>query len=113
MAPQPASRTRGPAGTRFATIEWFDTIDSTNTYLVARARGGAPDGLVAVADEQRAGRGRLGRTWWSPPGGSLLVSVLLRPAVGVERWPLLTTAAGVAAADALVALGDVPARMKW
>jgi BirA family biotin operon repressor/biotin-[acetyl-CoA-carboxylase] ligase len=113
MAAVPASQTRGPAGTRFRTIEWFDAIDSTNTHLVARARNGAPDGLVAVADEQHAGRGRLGRTWWSPPGGSLLVSVLLRPTVAIDRWPLLASAAGVAAAETLVALGDVPAQLKW
>lgn len=113
MAPATASRMRGPGGTRFTTIEWFATIDSTNAHLVARARDGAPDGVVAVADEQLAGRGRLGRAWWSPPGGSLLVSVLLRPAVEVDRWPLLAAAAGVAAVDVLVALADVPARLKW
>jgi BirA family biotin operon repressor/biotin-[acetyl-CoA-carboxylase] ligase len=66
--------------------------------------------LVAVADEQTAGRGRLGRTWVAPPGSALLVSVLLRPRVRAERVHLLTLAAALAAVDALP---DIDARVKW
>src|SRR3954452_22720658 len=49
-------------------VEWFSTLDSTNRYAVAAARDGEPHGLVVVADEQTAGRGRLGRVWEAPPG---------------------------------------------
>src|SRR5438105_4363779 len=103
----------GVPGTRFGTIEWYREVDSTNVQLLAHARDGAPDGLVMVADAQRAGRGRLGRSWTAPPGGSLLVSVLLRPVLPVELWPLLGSAAAVAAVDAVVIACDLPARVKW
>jgi BirA family biotin operon repressor/biotin-[acetyl-CoA-carboxylase] ligase len=97
-------------GTRFADVRWFDLVDSTNRYLLECAANGAPEGVVAVADEQSAGRGRLGRTWVAPPGAALLVSVLLRPNVPVERLHLVTLAAALAATDALP---DVGARVKW
>src|SRR5438477_312382 len=81
-------------------VRRFAEIDSTNRYLLDEARRGAPDGLVAVADHQTAGRGRLGRSWEAPPGSSLLVSVLLRPRLPVERLHLVTAALAVAAAGA-------------
>ena len=62
-------------------VRRFDEIDSTNAYLRREARLGAPEGTVAVAEHQSAGRGRLDRRWESPPGASLLVSVLFRPDV--------------------------------
>jgi BirA family biotin operon repressor/biotin-[acetyl-CoA-carboxylase] ligase len=97
-------------GTRFGDVRWFPVIDSTNRYLLDCAAAGAPEGVVAVADEQTAGRGRLGRTWVAPPGAALLVSVLLRPSLPPDRLHLVTLAAGLAALDALP---DVPARVKW
>src|SRR5689334_4563246 len=72
--------------TRFSQVEWFAEIDSTNRHLADAARSGAPDGLVAVADLQHAGRGRLGRVWSAPAGASLLVSVLARPRLPREAW---------------------------
>jgi BirA family transcriptional regulator, biotin operon repressor / biotin---[acetyl-CoA-carboxylase] ligase len=98
------------AGTRFANVHWFETVDSTNRYLLQQAAAGKPEGLVAVADEQSAGRGRLGRSWIAPPGAALLVSVLLRPALPVDRTHLVTLAAALAAIDALP---DAQARVKW
>ena len=98
------------AGTRFHDVHWFDVIDSTNRYLLDRAADGAQEGLVAVADEQTAGRGRLDRTWVAPPGAALLVSVLLRPALPPERLHLLTLATALAVIDALP---GVDARLKW
>ena len=89
------------AGTRFEDVRWFEVIDSTNRYLLQCAAAGAAEGVVAVADEQTAGRGRLGRTWVAPVGSALLVSVLLRPALPAERVHLATLAAGLAALDAL------------
>jgi BirA family biotin operon repressor/biotin-[acetyl-CoA-carboxylase] ligase len=101
----------GPAA--FTDVRWFAELDSTNRYLVDEARAGAPAGVVAVADHQTAGRGRLGRTWVAPPGASLLTSVLLRPRLPVEQRHLLVTAAGLAMAEAIEATTGVVAGMKW
>jgi BirA family biotin operon repressor/biotin-[acetyl-CoA-carboxylase] ligase len=100
-------------GTRFTDVRWFGGIDSTNRYVLAEAVRGAREGLVAVADEQTAGRGRLDRTWIALPGASLLVSVLLRPALAVDRLGMLTLAAGVAAIEAVESLTGASAALKW
>ncbi len=94
-------------------IRWFEEIDSTNTYLREQARLGAPAGLVAVADYQTAGRGRLDRRWESPPGTNLLASVLLRPALGPTELHLCTTAVGLSAIDACREVAGVEAVLKW
>ncbi|MEN3274172.1 MAG: BirA family transcriptional regulator [Actinomycetota bacterium] len=87
--------------------------DSTNRVVLEEARGGAAEGLVVVADHQTAGRGRLGRTWQAPPGASLLVTVLLRPALPPAEVHLVTIAAGLAAVDACDAVADVVPSLKW
>jgi BirA family transcriptional regulator, biotin operon repressor / biotin---[acetyl-CoA-carboxylase] ligase len=94
-------------------VRWFDEIDSTNTYLREQARQGAPEGLVAVADFQTAGRGRLDRRWESPRGANLLASVLLRPACGPEELHLCTGVVALAAADACRQEARVDASIKW
>lgn len=95
-------------------IHRFATIDSTNTWVMDQARSGAPEGLVAVAAEQSAGRGRLGRKWIAPPGGSLLMSVLLRPkSLPADRLHLATAAVAMAGADALALIADVTPSLKW
>src|SRR3984893_3974704 len=91
---------------------------STNVDLLARAAGDAagPEGQVLVAEEQTAGRGRLGRTWTSVPGAALTSSVLLRPAtVPAPRRGWLALLAGVAVASAVrsVTGGGVAAVLKW
>jgi len=91
-------------------VEWFATLDSTNRHALDAARAGAADGLVVVADEQTAGRGRLGRSWEAPPGSSLLVSVLLRRAGDPGRAVM---AAGVALAAAAEEVAGVEAGLKW
>jgi BirA family biotin operon repressor/biotin-[acetyl-CoA-carboxylase] ligase len=96
-----------PAG-RFSDVRWFAEVDSTNRVAADLVRAGAGDGLVIGADHQTAGRGRRGRTWESPAGASLLVSVVLRPVP-----PLVTLAAGLAASDACRAVAGVPAMLKW
>jgi BirA family biotin operon repressor/biotin-[acetyl-CoA-carboxylase] ligase len=101
------------AGTRFRAVQWFETIDSTNRYLVDAAAAGEASGLVAVADEQRAGRGRLGRTWIAPPGASLLTSVLLADALPAEQRHLVVVAAALAAIDAVDAHCGFRPRLKW
>ena len=95
------------------TICRFETVDSTNRWVLEAARSGAPDGLVAVADHQTGGRGRRGRTWAAPPGSSLLASVLVRPTVSVDRIHLLTMAGGLALADAVGAVAGFDASLKW
>jgi len=101
--------------TRFGDVRWFATVDSTNRYLLERAAQGEPEGVVAVADEQTAGRGRLGRSWTAPAGAALLVSALLRPPVSAERRHLVVLAAACALLDALDSLvGSLPAAgVKW
>jgi BirA family biotin operon repressor/biotin-[acetyl-CoA-carboxylase] ligase len=99
---------------RFADVRRFGSIDSTNRYLLDQARAGAPDGVVAVADHQTAGRGRLGRSWEAPPGANLLLSVLLRPALEPADRHLATTAVALAAVDAIGALGlEEAIGIKW
>jgi BirA family biotin operon repressor/biotin-[acetyl-CoA-carboxylase] ligase len=94
-------------------IEHFNEIDSTNTWLAARAVEGAPEGLVAIADFQSAGRGRLDRRWESPPGASLLCSILLRPDVGPDQLQLVVACVALAARAALVRLSGVRPSLKW
>jgi BirA family biotin operon repressor/biotin-[acetyl-CoA-carboxylase] ligase len=90
----------------------FAELDSTNRYLLAAAADGARDGLVAVADHQTAGRGRLDRRWEAPPGSSLLVSVLLRLPVGGDGFRLVM-AASVALAEAVETTAGIAAGLKW
>jgi BirA family biotin operon repressor/biotin-[acetyl-CoA-carboxylase] ligase len=94
-------------------VEEFASIDSTNTWLSERAARGAPEGLVAMAEFQSAGRGRLGRTWESPPRSSLLTSILLRPTVVEEDRHLATVIVALAARAALVRLCGVRPSLKW
>jgi BirA family biotin operon repressor/biotin-[acetyl-CoA-carboxylase] ligase len=99
--------------TRFAEVRWLAETDSTNRYLLDEARSGAPDGLVVVTDHQSAGRGRLGRTWTAPPGASLLVSVLLRPAIAPDERHLVVVAAAVAMAEAVAETTGIDTALKW
>lgn len=98
-------------GSRFADVRWVAGTGSTNADAMALARDGAPEGIVVVADHQRAGRGRRSRPWVAPPGGSLLVSVLLRPPARVAG--AVTMAAAVAMAEAVERLAGVAAGLKW
>jgi BirA family transcriptional regulator, biotin operon repressor / biotin---[acetyl-CoA-carboxylase] ligase len=104
-------------GARFSDVRRFDSIDSTNRFLLDEARAGAPAGVVAVADHQTAGRGRLGRTWEAPPGANLLLSVLLRPVLEPGDRHLTTTAVALAAVEAISAVTSpgaaVPVGIKW
>ena len=90
-------------------IQWFDSIDSTNSYAKQLASAGAPEGTVILAGHQTGGRGRLGRSFSSPAGMGIYLSVILRPNCLPEELMHLTCAAGVAAAQAV---GDA-AGIKW
>jgi BirA family biotin operon repressor/biotin-[acetyl-CoA-carboxylase] ligase len=94
-------------------IEVVDGTGSTNADLLARAQQGEAEGTVLAAEEQRAGRGRMGRTWTAPPRAALTFSLLLKPAVPPARrgWlPLLT---GVAVAAAVTRATGVETGLKW
>jgi BirA family transcriptional regulator, biotin operon repressor / biotin---[acetyl-CoA-carboxylase] ligase len=103
----------------FQPVEVAATLPSTMARAAELAAGGAPEGTTVVADEQLAGRGRLGRGWVAPPGTSLLFTVVLRPGLSPAQAWLVVAAAGVALADAGRALlaGLVPSPphvgLKW
>jgi BirA family biotin operon repressor/biotin-[acetyl-CoA-carboxylase] ligase len=94
-------------------IEVVPSTGSTNADLLARALRGEPEGAVLAAEEQRAGRGRMGRTWTSPPRAALTFSVLLKPAVPPARRGWLPLLAGVAVAAAVTGVTGVETRLKW
>ena len=95
-------------------VEVVDRTGSTNADLLARALGGAPEGVVLAAEEQSAGRGRRGRAWVSPPRAALTFSLLVRPAaVPPARRGWLPLLAGVAVATAVTAVTGVQTRLKW
>ena len=94
-------------------VREFDEIDSTNTYVANLAREGAAEGLVARADFQTAGRGRLDRSWEAPRGVSLLTSILLRPSLPANRRHLVASAVALSARTALVRLSGLQPGLKW
>ncbi len=95
-------------------IEVTPLTGSTNADLLAQAAAGAPQGSVLVAEAQTAGRGRMGRTWASPPGAALMFSALLRPdAVPPRRRGWIPLLAGVAVASAVTAATGLDAQLKW
>lgn len=100
-------------GTATGSIEWVTETGSTNRDLMARVAEGAPHGTVLVTDHQTAGRGTKGRTWFDPPGGSLLVSVLLRPALAPSHLGLTTMAVALAASAACEDAAGVKPGLKW
>jgi BirA family transcriptional regulator, biotin operon repressor / biotin---[acetyl-CoA-carboxylase] ligase len=97
-------------------VVFFNTIGSTNDVAMKLAAD-AEEGTVVVANEQTAGRGRYGRTWFSPPATGLYVSIVLKPpAAGAEHdrvISLLTLASGVALADAIDSVAAIRAEIKW
>lgn len=96
-------------------IEWLEETDSTNRVAQDLARAGAPHGTAVVAEGQTAGRGRLGRRFFSPPGLNLYTSIVLRPALDTASAPTLILAAAVAVAAAVATIVDDPAavEIKW
>ena len=94
-------------------IYTFATIDSTNNCAKAVAGCGADEGTVVVAEEQTAGRGRLGRTWLADPEKSLTFSVLLRPKAAPEHVSLFSLYAAVAVAKAVEQMTGLTVECKW
>lgn len=94
-------------------VLWFDTIDSTNTRAKELAAQGAAHGTVLIADRQTGGRGRLGRSFQSPGGMGVYMSVILRPQCSAQELMHLTCAAAVAACDAVEAAVGIRPGIKW
>jgi len=91
----------------------FPVLSSTNTVLKAMAAEDAPAGTAILAAEQTAGRGRLGRSFFSPPAGGLYLSLLLRPDLAPADAPLLTSCAAVAVAESVAELSGRETGIKW
>jgi BirA family transcriptional regulator, biotin operon repressor / biotin---[acetyl-CoA-carboxylase] ligase len=100
-------------GGLWTALDVVEETGSTNVDVIEAARAGAAEGLVLVAEHQRAGRGRAGRHWSSPPRAGLSVSVLLRPRVPAARWGWLPLLAGVALAESVDRVAGVAAALKW
>ena len=94
-------------------VEWVAETGSTNADLLAAARLGAEPDKVLVADYQRFGRGRRGRTWEASQESGLLFSVLTRPKIAVEASHLVTTALALAAVAACRTKAGVQPGLKW
>ena len=98
---------------REITPEVYKTIGSTNTALKARAAEGASEGLALIAGEQTAGRGRMGRSFYSPAGSGLYMSLLLRPRIAAQEAVRITACAAVAVAETIEELSGRAAQIKW
>jgi BirA family transcriptional regulator, biotin operon repressor / biotin---[acetyl-CoA-carboxylase] ligase len=94
-------------------VHYAQVVESTNATALRLAEEGAPEWTLVAAGHQTGGRGRLGRRWESVPGGALLFSVVLRPALLPESAPLLTLLAGAAMVTACHDVLGATAACKW
>ena len=94
-------------------VHYAVSVDSTNSEVKRMAAAGAPHGSLCLAEEQTAGKGRLGRTWVSPPGVGLWQSLLLRPKLPPEQAPLITLVAAMAMAKAVRQTTGADVGIKW
>lgn len=96
-------------------VHYFDEVDSTNRVATSLAQDGAAHGTAVVAESQQAGRGRLGRGFFSPPYANLYTSIVLRPQIDTAATPTLLLAAGLAVAEVVAeTLGTVDdVEIKW
>ena len=94
-------------------LHFFKTIDSTNDYAKKIAARDGPEGTLVISEEQTAGRGRMGRSWISPPGTGLWLSLVLRPPFLPSQASLITSLAAVAVAGAIRRVTGLPAGIKW
>lgn len=94
-------------------MDWHDTIDSTMHEAECLAAQGAAAGTAVIAEEQTAGLGRHGHSWYSELGAGLYVSIVLRPGLSSDALPVLMIALGLAAADAIHRTADLQADLRW
>jgi BirA family biotin operon repressor/biotin-[acetyl-CoA-carboxylase] ligase len=102
--------TRAERGVFGARVHYASEVGSTNDLAAAAADRGAPEGTTFVAGAQTAGRGRLGRAWFSPPDAGLYLSTIVR---GASLAPWITLAGGVAVAQGIRAATGLPVQIKW
>jgi BirA family biotin operon repressor/biotin-[acetyl-CoA-carboxylase] ligase len=91
----------------------YDTIDSTNTKAKELAEQGYPSGTLVVADQQIAGKGRRGRSWESPSGCGIFMTLMLKPDINPNNASMLTLVAALATAKAITDVTGADARIKW
>ena len=94
-------------------VQSFREISSTNTVLKTMAAEGAAEGVVLIAEKQSSGKGRMGRSFYSPPGSGLYMSILLRPGTEAAQATGITACAAVAAALAIEELSGRRTDIKW
>ena len=95
-------------------VQWHERCESTNAEALAAAAAGAAEGLLVLADEQTAGRGRHGRTWAAPAGSSLLLSLVVRPVVAPASVSLLPLLTGMVLAETVARhLPEAQVGLKW
>jgi BirA family biotin operon repressor/biotin-[acetyl-CoA-carboxylase] ligase len=97
----------------FSRVTYWTETGSTNDLALSMATRGEPEGAVVIADQQHAGRGRRGRGWFSPAGAGVYLSAIVRPQGAAGSVPILTLAAGVAAAQAVRSVTTLPVGLKW
>ncbi len=96
-----------------ARMELHETLDSTNTRAKALAANGAPHGYLVIAESQSGGRGRMGRSFFSPEHSGVYITYVLRPRMLAERAVMITSMAAVAVARAIEAVAGVQVKIKW
>ena len=91
----------------------LDSVDSTNDYIKKLAEEGAPHGTLAVADYQSGGKGRRGRSWVTPHGTAIAMSILVRPTLAPEKASMMTLVAGMAVAKSVREVTGLDVKIKW
>lgn len=94
-------------------VIYLKTVDSTNSLAIKLAEEGEPEGTLVIADQQTGGKGRRGKSWFSPPGTGIWMSLILRPRLPMAQAPQLTLVAAVAVSRALTELAGRKAGIKW
>ena len=94
-------------------LYYYDSIDSTNTKAKELAEDGHPSGALVVADQQTAGKGRRGRSWESPTGTGIFMTLMLKPEINPNNASMLTLVAAMATTRAIRRVTGVPAMIKW
>ena len=96
-----------------ARMELHDQLDSTNNRAKALAASGAPHGYLVIAESQSGGKGRMGRSFFSPEHSGVYITYVLRPKMLAERAVMITSMAAVAVARAIETVADVDVKIKW
>ena len=94
-------------------VLYFDTIDSTNTKAQELAEKGYPSGTLVVADKQESGKGRRGRSWVSPSGTGIFITLMIKPDINPNNASMLTLVAALAVAKAITSVTGEEAMIKW